>query len=356
MDDSLKALIDFGEVQVKPVGGGTDVSNSSSYKKLELSPEQKIQISGLTSQLSGLAVAGSLSEAYTLTFPEGVSGSLMKLRRGGYSTVLQDEHGHITGAAALEPMAKQAAFVGTLSVMAAVSGQYFLSEINSGIKSIDQKLDQVLNFLYDDKLAELSAEVNFVKYAYQNYSSILNHEEQRLATLISLQNSRKIALKDIDFYLGDLKKELDGKDVPEIIDGTLQCQKSLELAMQLYITSTILESYYSKNQDKNYLDNIEKDLVAYTDRWSHQLASTFSELVMRVNDKKKDGFIGNLKNSQKNNELKEKINEVHRLHEHYKDPTEFSDLRQNLTAALHAPLESRTYCVNQDGDVYLKVE
>ena len=76
---------------------------------------------------------------------------------------------------------------------------------------MNQKIDQIMGFLYGDKKAELIAEISFVKYAFENYSSIMLHDSQQVATISSLQESRKIAIKDIEFYMYDLTSKATAK-------------------------------------------------------------------------------------------------------------------------------------------------
>ena len=78
-------------------------------------------------------------------------------------------------------------------------------------------LDKILEFLYGDKKAELMAEISFVKYAYQNYNSIMSHESQRTATIASIQEAKKVAMKDIEFYMNDLDLAAKTKDNSELI-------------------------------------------------------------------------------------------------------------------------------------------
>ena len=78
-------------------------------------------------------------------------------------------------------------------------------------------LDKILEFLYGDKKAELMAEISFVKYAYQNYNSIMSHEAQRTATIASIQKAKKVAMKDIEFYMNDLDSAAKTKDNSELI-------------------------------------------------------------------------------------------------------------------------------------------
>lgn len=98
-------------------------------------------------------------------------------------------------------MSTQAAIMGMFTAMSVASGQYFLSQINNEMRMMNMKLDEILEFLYGDKKAELMAEMSFIKYAYENYSSIMSHDQQRIATIVSLQEAKKVAMKDIEFIL-----------------------------------------------------------------------------------------------------------------------------------------------------------
>ena len=64
-------------------------------------------------------------------------------------------NGHIAGHASFYPLAAQAAVLGAFTVLSAVTGQYFLTQINSELKIVNQKLDEILGFLYGEKKAEL---------------------------------------------------------------------------------------------------------------------------------------------------------------------------------------------------------
>lgn len=56
---------------------------------------------------------------------------------------------------------------------------------------INQKLDEILEFLHGDKKAELISAIRFTREAYENFSSIMEHGGQRNATMYlrSVKNS-----------------------------------------------------------------------------------------------------------------------------------------------------------------------
>lgn len=115
------------------------------------------------------------------------------------------ENGKFVGSASFYSMSAQAALMRVFTAMSVASGQHFLSQINNEMRMMNMKLDEILEFLYGNKKAELMAEMSFIRYAYENYASIMLHEQQRIATITSLQEAKKVAMKDIEFYINDLE-------------------------------------------------------------------------------------------------------------------------------------------------------
>ena len=248
---------------IVPCDTQIDISPANGFTKLELDTEQKIQVGALIQQLPSIVATGMTAKLYTVTFPDGVAGKLMELKRGGLTTSIVGENGKIAGSAALHSVTLQAVAMGCFTAMSIASSQYFLKQINNELKMIRLNLDKILEFLYGEMKAELMAEVSFVKYAYQNFNSIMEHDDQRVAIIASLHSSRKIAMKDIEFYMNDLDSTIggkDGKDISSLVEKAFQIKESLEFAMQLYGMSSLLEVYYSQNYDTNYLKYVENDI------------------------------------------------------------------------------------------------
>lgn len=323
-----------------------DISQRREYKKLNLSANQKIQINGLMQQMPTLAVTNTMSNAYILHFPEGISGSLMHYKNGGYGVAIQGTDGKIVAHASLEKMQTQTAIMQGFNVMAIASGQYFLSEINHELKELSKTIDKILKFLYSDKKAELIAEVSFTKYAYENYHSIMSCDEQKMATIGSLQSARKVAMKDIEFYMSDLNDTTtDTSDLPTSVEKAFQIKSCLELSMQLHVMSSLLEIYYSQNFDKNYTEWIENNVVEYLAKCENRMLSCFSKLSASIHDYKNSP----LKKINKE-ELAEKVNKVIDSLGTGKE----SDMRKQFRSTLHSMDKEMKYYIDQDANVYLK--
>ena len=151
-----------GALCIEPIRVAPDLTDTSRFAKLDLSAAEKRQISHMFSQVPAIASAAAMSQMYTLSFPSGVVGSLMQYASGGVGSSIMGANG-IIGHAAFFSAGGQAAVLGVFSAMALISGQYFMKQINDELKLINQKLDEILGFLYGDKKAELLSEINFTK-------------------------------------------------------------------------------------------------------------------------------------------------------------------------------------------------
>lgn len=347
MDSTIAVSENF---EITPCEKIADIESRPGFKKLELTSSQKIQMGGLLQQMPALAATGALSGAYVVRFPEGVSKAchLMQYKDGGWGTPIQGLDGKIVGHASLQDISAQAAVLGVFNVMSVASGQYFLAQINSELKTMNRSIDRILEFLYGDKKAELVSEVSFVKGAYQNYSSIMEHEQQCVATIVSLQEARKVAMKDIEFYMSDLDSAISAKNGSDVISlkaEMFRIKDCLELSMQLYSMSSLLEIYYSQNYDTDYICRVEGEGVVYISRCEKLILTCFSKLSSYIQGFKE----GPLKKIDKQPLLRE-VNEVI---DYFGRGAE-SEMIRSVRSVLHAPEARAEYYVSGDGELYLK--
>lgn len=325
----------------------TDISQKQEYKKLMLTDEQKIQISGLLQQFPTLLATEKLSDAYIVHFPNGVDGHLMNYAKGGVGTPIQDNTGNIIAHASLEKNnAGLIAIAQGFAVMSIITSQYFLTEISHQLKELSKSIDKILEFLYGDKKAELIAEVSFTKYAYENYASIMACNEQRTATISSLQAARKVAMKDIEFYMSDLNDTVsETSDLQECVDKAFRIKSCLELSMQLHVMSNLLEIYYSQNFENTHIQWIENNVVEYLIKCEKRMLSGFSKLSASIHDFKN----GPLKKIDKI-ALGDVVNDVI---DSFGSGRE-SDMHKQFLSALHSMDKDMKCYIDKDANVYLK--
>lgn len=317
-----------------------NVNNDSRFLRLKLTQGQQMQINGLMTQLPALFNMKTLPNTVRLTFPKGVQGSLMPLKNGGYSTTLRDGAGKIVGTASIDfPATFQTVALGAFTAMSIVSGQYFLAQINNKLGKIAAKLDEILEFLYGDKRAELLSEVNFIRSACKNYRSVMEHSEHRIATLVSLQSAEKVAMKDIEFYLSDLKSAIDSinkKNGDQITEKMIRTQECLEFSLKLYAMSNLLEIYYSENFDPNYIDFVKEEATKYIGVCEKRSLTCFGGL---------ENFLNVAKNPVQIEKVKAILEEMNA-----KTP---SPLQTELENKLEEISDEKQFYLTEGGEVYL---
>lgn len=345
----ISYLEEAGGFDIKPIDGTIDFENKSGFTKLSLSSEQRIRVNALLGCLPAMDAAKTMKNAYVVTFPDGLQHSLSRLRNGkGYFGSVQGEKGRFSMTAILNPLEQQAIALGVFSAMSIASGQYFLNEINNELKKIRSNLDQILEFLYGDKKAELMAEASFVRYAYQNYDSIMLNDEQRIATIASLQETKKIAMKDVEFYIRDLETTVNAKENADIVPMTqkaLQIKESLDFSIQLYGMTSVLEAYYAQNFSPAYIQYIEKDISIYVDKCDKRMLSSFSSLnALVVNYKQKPW------EKLDKSPLEKTISDIIELY----NSGEESAVRRSLCNALRKPMKKKEFYIADDGNIYIR--
>ncbi len=347
----MEALQKAGYMDIASCDISYDFEDPTRFTKLKLDNGQKMQINALLQQAPMAMAANTLAKAYTVTFPEGVPHVLTALKQGGFGTMVKGESGRFVGSASLYETASQAMMLNVFTAMSVATGQYFLSEINKEMKMINLKLDKILEFLYGDKKAELMSEISFAKYAYQNYSSIMAHEQQRVATLISLQEAKKVAMKDIEFYMGDLNSAVNSEarnfnEIEEMAQQAFQIKDSLEVSIQLYMMSSLMEVYFAENHDPDYIKNLDADMTAYIDKSEKRILTGFSVLQRRISEYKGKP-LEKFDKTEYEKQIGEKIDSLNNGEE--------SEIRKSIHSSLRASSEKVQYFVNSNGDVYLKV-
>ena len=331
---------------VAPITNPPDFSDTSRFRKMNL---DKSQVSMLTQSIVPATASGLLANAYYCKFPEGMPHTLMKYKTGGVGSTIVGESGRALDHASFHKLTAASAVLGIFTVMSAITGQYFLAQINSKLDKINQSVSDILAFLYGDKKAELVSEISFVQYAQRCYASIMRHEQQQIATISGIQNAKKVAMKDIEFYLNDLHsavKDADGKRTDlsqkQKVD---QIVSSLELSLQLYITCCILEPYYSENFDKEYLDYIINDTTEYVSKYRDKIRTSLSMMHGRIFEQANGKRVSY--------DLKTRQAEIEKMLDSL--PSGETSIRQQLQEALYAPLQETNIFLTAEGEAYYAI-
>lgn len=340
-------LENFDGFDIKPCEFKLDLDDKSKFVKLGSGSAAKMQISSFAQHLPEIAIVGAMNDIYVATFTSGVPHVLAQLKDGSgyFGSIRNPETGRFIGTAALNPIGGYAVVAAAFTAMSIVTSQYYLTEINGKLNKIQQGVDKILDFLYGEKRAELMSEVVFAKYAYENYISIMAHEEQRIATISGLQDTKKIAMKDLEFYISDLdclSRDM-GKDIPEAARRALRLKDSLDLSAQLYVMSGLMETYYSQNTDENYISYVENEMTSYLDKSEKHILQDFAAIANPIMNYKGKGL-----DSSAKKRIEDTMNEL--------NGGEESKLRKSLREALRASENKSEYYIKTNGDIYMRAK
>lgn len=274
------------DIEITPLNTKLDTSK---LHKLDLANDAKSIMSPFVRELPALYSSGVMQNAYILKFPAGLPHQLMQLKQGGVSSTIVNESHKIAGQASLYKISNPALILNTFTIMSIATGQYFLSEINTKLEIVNLKLDKILSFLYGDKKAELISEIRFIQDAYKNFASIFTNDTHRLATLTNIQESKKVAMKNIEFYITDLdlttkQNTKNPQEFEKICQETLKIKESLDLALQLYFASSVMEVYFSNNFDSLYLENLKSDASIYLEECHRRTLLDIVNMQVRWNE------------------------------------------------------------------------
>lgn len=245
----------------------------SGYKEI---PDSHLgRIGMMFQQLPGLAShAISYHGTYRVYFDKSL-GVLQPAKQGdGFlraNVVQAGTNNKITGQALLKsasmgPLVANAVF----SALSMVTGQYFLSEINSKLSSIDKKVDGIRQFLEMEKISGLWANEEYLQQVVRDFKSIQENEYLKQATIIQLQQIRKDSLANTNFYstsfqlkkeeLQQLKKNGKKKEIVIAVSELGNLFLCYKYVLHTYCLAYYLETVLSGNMDEHYLSAVQDDI------------------------------------------------------------------------------------------------
>ena len=343
MSDSQLRPADFN-CEILPCEVPYNFEDTSQFQKLSFPEEACVRLNSLLQLAPTVAAADALSKTYVLRFPEGVQGVLMRLKQGGLSTVMVGGDGRIVGTASLIEAGTE--MVNLMNIFTAASfatGQYFLAHISTELSEIRKSIDDVLKFLNDDKRSQLIAELTFVKYAASNFSSIM------------LSDSKIAAVSNIEFYTTQLEDKIASKKSgkpSEQCAAVLQAKQTLDLAMQLYVMSSVMEVYYSQNWNKLYLENTHNDMKQVLTSSKNRMLRSLSAFGTTIQDAHKDVKVIGM--SIPKGGYSEVENELFKTIDELSNKTELP-LLELADDALQSPKKETRLYMTSNGEVYQKV-
>lgn len=138
---------------------------TSAYESLSLTPSLQSRLSGFMQFAPSIAggVSQAVRQTYTLTFKQ-TTPRLMQAAGGGFHATAVDRAGKIVGNGVLNPVTAArvlASAAAAWQIMAVVTAQVHLTEINARLVEIERGVSEIKAWLETDKIATL---VNAQRY------------------------------------------------------------------------------------------------------------------------------------------------------------------------------------------------
>lgn len=168
-----------------------------------------------------IASAIALSQSFRIVMPAGVVGYLMPLvkdqaMRGLVTTSIIGGSGQVIGTAGLASMGAFVAPVIVWTILAFLTGQFFLTQIQRNTRAIFEELRNILYFLVAKEESELGGRIEFLHYVSLNFNAISHNSDVRIATLSNLQKITTESLAGLRLWTLNIERELD--DISESVD------------------------------------------------------------------------------------------------------------------------------------------
>lgn len=352
--------VKFGDkdCQIAPYNSSVPPELMPNYRKLDLSQAEKAQMSELFSKFTSVRKIGAGNQPYCVaTWPDGLPSILTTLTSGISLNALISGGGKASVQAPLVSLAQAGV------TLLAIIMRFLLGQSNRQLTVINQKIDEILEFLYGDKKAELIAAIRFTRETYENFSSIMVNEGQRNATIHTLQTAKLTAMQDVEFYLSDLiytSNKYNGKhhhfpdDVKEmkrIVSKVIQSSDCLDLSIQLYMITNLMEIYYAQNYTSKYLRSVKQSVENDISRCEKQMIGDYNSLKTSLNTqwRKKADW----------DKAKEQVHGLIKKVDQKLEPlmnNKYDDLKAQFKNAMNSLEKQTECCIGADGSVYLKIE
>lgn len=179
------------------------------------------ELSRVLGSVPQIASAIALGQSFRIVMPAGVIGQLMPLVKdpamsGLFTTSIIGGSGKIIGVAGLASMSAFVAPIVVWTILAFLTGQFFLAQIQRNTQAIFEELRNILYFLVAKEESELGARIEFLQYVSNNFNSLSRNSETRISTLTNLQKINVESLAGLKLWTRNIERQLD--DISKSVD------------------------------------------------------------------------------------------------------------------------------------------
>ena len=245
--------------------------DESVYKKID--PSLAAKIDSVLQNIPEILLGGQKTGTYKVVYDQGL-GTLQRAKDeyAGYlraNIVKYGTNNEITGSALLQELSMGPQIVsGVFSAMSMVTGQYYMSQINTQLEKVDRNIEEIQKFLEDDKRSRMESDEEFLRSICISFQSIMQNDSMRQAKLNSIQDIKRNSCADIIFYkkqIDDLRrinvKEDKAETVIENIQKITHWISEYWYSLYLYCFASSIEPVVAKEYDSLYLENVKADIA-----------------------------------------------------------------------------------------------
>lgn len=222
-----------------------------------------------------------LEGAYKVIVKDGMHLAKSKATEGAFrGTLLSNATNQVSGQAEffkiipveLSKVPQYA--LGIFSILSAVTGQFYLSEIHNRLFRLETQVTNIQLYLSDEKKSKLWADEQILNQIFENLRYINKNNIEIQASLSEVKAIKREALGNIRFFNGQImriRKNLSAKSKKEFIEKAVQdigdYLPQYWCAVNIYSKAQFLEVLISEMDDPEYLENVQADLVKYRDEY-----------------------------------------------------------------------------------------
>lgn len=150
-----------------------------------------------------------------------------------------------------------------------------LMAVEKKLDAIQEAQKEMLAFLEMKEEAKLKGNLNALADVLNNYKFNWDNEKYKDHKHILVQDIKREAEQSIIFYREQLEKALSkntlfhsGQEVKVLLDKTMPRLNDYQLALYTFSFSSFLEIMLLENYDTNYLDNIARKILEYSNDYN----------------------------------------------------------------------------------------
>lgn len=173
-----------------------------------------------------------LEGAYKVIVKDGMHLAKSKATEGAFrGALLNNLNNQVSGQAELlkiSPIeltrAPQYA-LGVFSIMSAVTGQFYLSEIHNRLGGLETRVNDIRSYLANEKKSKLWADEQILNQVFQDIRYIKENQTDKQASLMEVKTIKREALGDTKFFNSQIEKVRNNfsiRDKKEIIEKAVR--------------------------------------------------------------------------------------------------------------------------------------